>query len=284
MRMRKIISELQEMGADFGERKLPLYASSATYSIAIAMVPVVMLIVSLVQFLPITEGDILNYLREWMPEQVMTVVSDIIAGIYSGGKTAVTVSILLTVWSASAAMRAIMRGIQAVYDDGSTPASQNIVIFYLRAILYMVVFVVILLLSFVIMAQGEAILRLLMRVFPDDDPLHAIAPYLRYGRFVVVTAILLAVFILMFRFIPARKVRLRAQVPGAVFSALSWVVFSLGFSYYIGLSNHLGAYGIIGTSMIAMLWLYYCLLFLLAGAWLNCWLEKKRREKEGEVS
>ena len=84
MRMRKMFSELQEMGADFGERKLPLYASSATYSIAIAMVPVVMLIVSLVQFLPITEGDILNYLREWMPEQVMTVVSDIITGIYSG--------------------------------------------------------------------------------------------------------------------------------------------------------------------------------------------------------
>ena len=213
MQLKKLIPRVQEVAADFGENKLPLYASSATYNITIATVPVLMLMVSLVQFLPITEGDILALLLEWMPAQVMVIVSRIINGIYNGGKTALTVSILLTVWSASAAMRAIMRGIQAVYDRGREPVQRNIILFYLRAVLYMVVFIAILLLSFVIMAQGETILRLLLRLFPQDTPLHRVAPYLRYSRYVVVMTILLLVFVLMFRFIPGRNLRLRDQIP-----------------------------------------------------------------------
>ncbi len=284
--MKKFISDMQAIAADFGEYKLPLYASSATYYIAMATVPVLMLMVSLVQFLPVTEEAILIELDMWLPEQVMDVVRNIIGGIYSGGKTALTVSILLTVWSASASMRAIMRGIGSVYSRrrGDGMKNQNMILFYVRSILYMLGFVVILLLSFVIMAQGMAILQLLIRLFPDDIVLINLVPYLRYGRFILVMLILLLEFSLMYRFIPGRKLRLRDQLPGAIFAALAWVLFSVGFSYYLGLSNRFGAYGVIGAVMVAMMWLFYCMLFLLAGAWLNCRLETRREERRAGTS
>lgn len=44
------------------------------------------------------------------------IVDYIVSSIYNGGRVALTVSILLTLWSASACMKALMRGMDSVYD------------------------------------------------------------------------------------------------------------------------------------------------------------------------
>ena len=99
MWLKKLFDTAKEFGSGFSERKIAMYAASSTYNIFMATAPVIMLMVSLIQFLPINENYILEHLAEWMPEQVMSVVQRIIIGIYSGGKTAFTVSVILTVFS-----------------------------------------------------------------------------------------------------------------------------------------------------------------------------------------
>ena len=64
----------------------------------------------------------------------------------------------------------------------------------------------------------------------------------------------------------ARKnLKYRRQLPGAVFSAVVWAAFSFIFSFYVSLSDKFGAYGYIGTIMVAMIWIFYCFYFLLMG-------------------
>ena len=81
-----------------------------------SLVPLVMLVVSLLQFTPWSEALVMDTISEYVPEQLYQIVESIVQGIYSGGGVALTVSILLTVWSASASMKALMRGMDSVYD------------------------------------------------------------------------------------------------------------------------------------------------------------------------
>ena len=275
---KKLIETAKEFAAGLTERKIAMYAASSTYNIFMATAPVIMLMVSLIQFLPIDETYILGQLDEWMPSQVISVVRRILDGIYSGGKTALTVSVILTVFSASAAMRAIMKGIDSAYNSNM---KQNFIIFYARSILYMIVFVAVLLLSLIIIAYGASIMNLILGLFPHMTRLDELFETLRYARYLVVAVILYVVFLLLYRFIPMIKVKLKDQHAGAFFSALAWILFSFIFSFYVSHSNKFGAYGIIGTVMVAMMWLYYCIFFVLIGGWLNSFLKmKKRPDKE----
>lgn len=276
-KLKKLIDLGKEFGAGLTERRLALYAASGTYNIFLSIVPVITLIVSLVQFLPFTPEYMLSLVSEWLPEQVMTVMERIINGIYRGGKAAFTISILLTVFSASAAMRVIMQGIDAAYN--SLDVKQNIVVYYARAILYTVVFAAVLLLSFVVMAYGGGIMESVLRLFPDIPLLAPLFSVLKYVRYLLVMALLFPVFLLLYRFIPKARVKLKEQWAGALFASLTWVVFSAVFSFYISLSDKFGAYGVIGTVMVAMMWLYYSIFFLLIGGWLNCFLKNKKEDQ-----
>lgn len=276
-KFKKLIDLGKEFGAGLSERRLALYAASGTYNIFLAIVPVITLIVSLVQFLPFTPEYVLSLVAEWLPEQVMTVVERIINGIYRGGKAAFTISILLTVFSASAAMRVIMQGIDAAYN--SLDVKQNIVVYYARAILYTVVFAAVLLLSFVVMAYGGGIMDSVLRLFPDIPLLTPLFSVLKYARYLIVMALLYLVFLLLYRFIPKAPVKIKDQWAGALFASFTWVVFSAVFSFYISLSDKFGAYGVIGTVMVAMMWLYYSIYFLLIGGWLNSFLESKKESR-----
>ncbi len=273
--MKKYISLGKEFGSGLGERKLALYSAAGTYNIFISIVPVIMLMVSLVRFLPISEEYIIGRLGEMVPEQVMSVLERIISGIYKSGKAAFTVSILLTVYSSSASMREIMKGLNAAYN---VEKNRNILIHYGSSILYMVIFVITLLLSFVAMAYGGKIMEVVSGFFPDIPVLKPLFAVLKYARYIVIMAFLFLVFLLMYAFVPTGKRKIRAQWPGALFASAAWVIFSVVFSIYISVSDKFGAYGIIGTVMVAMMWLYYSIFFLLIGGWLNCFAAEKKAE------
>lgn len=276
--MKRLISIGKEFGAGLGGRKLSLFSAASTYNIFISIVPVIMLMVSLISFLPVSQEYIISRLGEMVPEQVMTVLERIIAGIYQSGKAAFTVSIILTVWSASASMRELMKGLDAAYG---AEKSGNIIKYYGSSILYMVIFVITLLLSFVAMAYGGKIMNVVSGRFPDIPILKPLFSVLKYARYLLIMAFLVVVFLVMYTFVPSGKRKIRDQLPGALFSSAAWVIFSIVFSFYISFSDKFGAYGVIGTVMVAMMWLYYSLFFLLIGGWLNCFIaDKKHAETE----
>lgn len=275
--MKKLISIGKEFGAGLGKRKLALYSAAGTYNIFMSIVPVIMLIVSLVRFLPISEEYIIGQLGEMVPEQVMTVLERIISGIYKSGKAAFTVSIILTVYSASASMREIMKGLNAAYDEEK---HSNILVHYGSSILYMIVFVITLLLSFVAMAYGGKIMEIVTSFFPDIPVLAPLFSVLKYVRYLVIMAFLFLVFLMMYTFVPGGKRKIRSQWPGALFASAAWVIFSIVFSIYISVSDKFGAYGVIGTVIVAMMWLYYSIFFLLIGGWLNCFIAARKKGKK----
>ena len=274
--LRDIYDAVDEFSKGMSRRRITTYSAACAYYLFMSLIPMIMLLVSVIQYTPLTQDMILEAISDYVPDSLYEILNSIISSIYSGGRVALTVSILLTIWSAAASMKALMRGMDSVYD---AERHEDFFVFSLRACIYMVVFVLMLLLSFFVMVYGGQILQLLYNFLPHNGAVDWLFDIAGYMRFIVVLAVLALVFSFTYWRMPARKLRYKAQWPGAVFCALSWAVFSVIFSFYVSVSNRFGAYGLIGTVIVAMIWLYYCFYFLLLGGYINHFIDQRRAER-----
>ena len=72
---------------------------------------------------------------------------------------------------------------------------------------------------------------------------------------------------------------IKLAIPGAVFSAFSWIIISKVFGYYIDhFSNYIKTYGSIGAIMLFVIWLYFTGYILIIGAEINAILYNYRIE------
>ncbi len=275
--LRDIYDAVDEFFSGMGSRRLTTYSSSCAYYLFMSLVPVIMLLVSVLQYTPLTRDVVLEAVADYVPDSLYEIVYFIVTSIYNGGRVALTVSILLTIWSASACMKALLRGMDSVYD---AERKEDYIRFSLRACFYMIIFVFILMLSFFVMVYGGKILDYIEQSMPVNHSLDFLFTLAKYLRFVIILALLALVFCLLYNWMPARRLKFRRQLPGAVFSSVAWAAFSFIFSFYVSLSDRFGAYGYIGTIMVAMIWIFYCFYFLLLGGFINHYIEMKRAEPE----
>ena len=262
--LRDIYDAVDEFFGGLGSRRITTYSAACAYYLFMSLVPVIMLLVSVLQYTPLTRDVVLGAVAEYVPESLYEIVDFIVSSIYNGGRVALTVSILLTLWSASACMKALLRGMDSVYD---AERREDYIRFSIRACVYMVIFVVLLLLSFFVMVYGGRILDLIEQSMPVNHSLDFLFTVAKYLRFVIILALLALVFCFLFKWMP-------------VFSSVAWAAFSFIFSFYVSFSDKFGAYGYIGTIMIAMIWIFYCFYFLLLGGFINHYIEMKRAGTE----
>ena len=275
--MRDIYDAVDEFFGGMDSRRITTYSAACAYYLFMSLVPVIMLLVSVLQYTPLTRDVVLEAVADYVPESLYEIVDYIVTSIYNGGRVALTVSILLTLWSASACMKALLRGMDSVYD---AERREDYIRFSLRACFYMVIFVFILLLSFFVMVYGGQILDLIEDSMPANHSLDFLFTLAKHLRFLIILALLALVFSLLYKWMPAKNLKYRRQLPGAVFSAVVWAAFSFIFSFYVSLSDKFGAYGYIGTIMVAMIWIFYCFYFLLMGGFINHYIEMKRAGPE----
>lgn len=275
--LRDIYDAVDEFFSGMGSRRLTTYSSSCAYYLFMSLVPVIMLLVSVLQYTPLTRDVVLEAVADYVPDSLYEIVYFIVTSIYNGGRVALTVSILLTIWSASACMKALLRGMDSVYD---AERKEDYIRFSLRACSYMIIFVFILMLSFFVMVYGGKILDYIEQSMPVNHSLDFLFTLAKYLRFVIILGLLALVFCLLYKWMPARRLKFRRQLPGALFSSVAWAAFSFIFSFYVSLSDRFGAYGYIGTIMVAMIWIFYCFYFLLLGGFINHYIEMKRAEPE----
>ena len=66
-----------------------------------------------------------------------------------------------------------------------------------------------------------------------------------------------------------------SSLPGALFSAVAWYLFSFGFSIYIEYTRAYTMYGSLTTLMLFMFWLYFVMYIVLIGVEINhFWLDR----------
>ena len=268
----KIIKEFSEriMGDHVGA-----YAAQSAFFILLSFIPFMMLLLNIIQYTPLTEEAVSSAVMSIIPEDFHGVVKTIIMEIYRRSSAILPVSAIIALWSAGKAITSLTYGLNTVYHVKET---RNYFVNRLRSMLITLFFIGAFLVTLVLMVFGRSIQQALTEYFP------AVAEFtgmLLSLRTVITMAALMFTFVLMYRFVPNRKVSFESQIPGALVTTISWQILSVGFSFYLeyfpGVTR---MYGNLTTMILLMLWVYFCMYLVLVGAEINDWFERRMTGQE----
>lgn len=261
--MKKIYGIFRDFSRQLTRDNISAFASGTAFFFFLSLMPTLIIICSLLPLTSLTEGNLVAVVVKIVPDFLDSLVVLMIQQMYKQSLKILPIAILVMLWSSSKGMLALMLGLNVV--NGVTE-TRNYLLLRLEAAFYMVITVVSLLASLTLSVLGETIVYTIISVFPNIGSLLLI---LMRFRFLFVWALLTIVFTITYTYVPNKKMKMRHQIPGAVFAAIGWSVFSFVFSIYIEGFHGMSIYGSLSTIIIMMFWLYCCIYILLIGANLN---------------
>ncbi len=265
-RFRKTVAVVVDFFDGVGRRKIWTFAAAAAFYLFMSLVPILGLVCSLLPYTPLTEEMFLGFLRGVVPEDMFSIVSGIVVSVYDSSTATLSITAVASVWTASLAMLSLMRGMDAAYD---LTRKENFIVFRLRACFFMVIALAAVLLTLCGIVYGGMILDFIASRLDGTWAEMVLVTLVKIVRYPVMMFILFVVFLIFYKWMPAGRRRLWRQWPGAAFAMVAWLIFSWVFSLYVSNSNRYGVYGLLGTVIVALLWMYYCLFILLIGAYIN---------------
>ena len=267
--MREILKKIKNITDKIAEDHISAYAAQSAFFIMLSLVPILLLLMTLVRFTPITQADIMAAAYELFPKTVSSTIISIVNEVYSQTGTAISVSLLVALWSAGKGVLAISNGLNTIRGQIET---RNYIFLRLRAAIYTVLFLLAIILSLVFLGFGNSISMLVNKYAPV---LQYVMDFIIETRTIVMILVLIIFSLSIYMFLPNKRRRLRSQFPGAIFTAFGWTLASFIFSVYMdifkGFSN---MYGSLTTIVIIMLWLYFCMYVMLLGGEINDLLEQ----------
>ncbi len=244
---------------------ITVYAAQASFYIAIATVPFLMLLLSIAQFLlPLNFENVSAALNTFLPKNMHEIAYRILSELFTKSKGILSISLVAALWTSSRGAAAIERGVRLIYHGGKRKGFINATLY---SALHTVVFIAMILATLIILVFGPVIVDFLSSHF---TLLKGIFNLIESLRSIVLLVVLCFFFAFVYRFFSGKKVRFVTHLPGAAFSSLGWVVFSLIYAFYIeNFSNYSYIYGSLTAIVLSLLWLYFCMIIFLLGAEIN---------------
>ena len=263
------------------------YAAQAAYFFVLSMIPIILLLLTMVQFTSLTKDYIMNAVLQAFPTTVEGLIESIVDQVYSQSGTIIPITVLVALWSAGRGVLSITNGLNCVYESRET---RNYVYLRIRASLYTVIFLVAIILSLALSVFGNRIAIMLNQHFPV---LVRLIDMVIRSRTLITLGILTLFWDMVYKYLPNRKnigkTTMKKQLPGAIFTACAWQVISFIFSIYLDIfTGFTTMYGSLTMIILIMLWLYMCMYVILLGGEVNALLQRAIKmfahEKEEESS
>lgn len=266
---------------------LALISAGVAFWAMLALFPAIAAVIGLYGLIadPATIRSHLETLRQILPDSAYEIIAgqvDSLLAQESGLGIASVVAIVISLWSARLGVKALVTGLNVVYDraDSRGFLRQILVALSLTALLIAVVLV-----AFAAVVVVPATIALL----PLGSVGEWIADLARWPIALVAVAIGLVV---LYRYGPNRtRPQVRWVTWGAALATLLWLVGSLLFSLYVAnFANYNETYGSLGAIVGLLMWFYLSAFVMLLGAELNAEMERhtscdtasrRRRKRHG---
>jgi membrane protein len=242
----------------------------------LAIFPFIFLLITIVSYTPITSEQALSNLAELLPSGIYNTIKyeiDFVLGARS--KTLLSFGMIMSIWVASNAMEALIKGLNRAYDKVETRSYLKV---KLLSILFTFGLAVIFIFTFGLLIVGGFIATSIFNTFEIAASLQKTIGILRYT---LPGFTLFFVFLIMYYVVPNRKLKLTKVIPGTIFSTAFWIVLSQIFSNYMSVfsGNYSKTYGSIGGIILVLIWMYWSSVIILIGGEINAALYHKKYKK-----
>jgi len=268
-----LISEIYFIIKGFTNRlkddHISAFSAQAAFFLIMSIVPFLSLLLTLIKYLPISQGMLLDTVINVTPVPFEPLVTTILEELFAKSNGAIlSVSVLVAIWSAAKGVLAIVRGLQAVYHVNE---SRNYFVLRFISAIYTVIFVTAIILTLLLLVFSNQIYYALKKDFPTAADF--ISVFIKQ-KFLLALCLLTLFFLVVYKLVRRSNNSFISLIPGAVIAALSWIVFSYAFSVYIDkFSDFSYTYGSLTTIVLLMLWVYFCMYLLFIGAEINSYFE-----------
>ncbi len=269
--MKKFLRSLNDFFIKCREDLVSEYAAECAYFTFLSFIPFIIFLLSIVQYININQETVFFAIKEVIPSHMQESILMIINEIYSKSLGTISLAIIITLWSAGRGFFALTKGLRKIYKvENEKP---NLII-RLEGTLYILIFIVAIILFLIIMVFGNKIHKLILNKFGQ---ISNISLYILNIRSIFFLFAMFFIFLMIYRFIPRHKLKIKTQLPGAIFASISWHIISLVFSLYIDIFNVFSnTYGSLSSIILIMMWLYVCMYFILMGGEINMLLINKK--------
>lgn len=269
--MARLIFMIEEISRKLSKDDITGYAAQSCFYIVLSFFPCLLLIMSLIRFLPVDASTLIEMINNLAPSQLAPLLTGIVNDLYTNSSFTFTfVTILGALWAAGKGFLALIKGFDQIYE---VRKQRNWLILRSMSIVYTIIFIVVIIATLLFIVFGNQLLILIQSFAPG---LASLLSSILNNRLIFFPCILLLLFIFMYRFIPNRKSSIAREFPGALISALGWYLFSFFYSLYVNHSPNFSImYGSLTTMIFALVWIYSCMVILFFGAEFNTFIDKK---------
>ena len=245
-------------------------AAQLAYYFALALFPALLFVVALASYLPYdVVNDVVSALAPIAPPEVLTIIHKQLESIVSGDQSGLlTVGILGAIWSSSGAMTSIVSALNTAYDIPETRPWWKVRLLAIALTIGLVLFV---LLAFTLIVIGPELGRWLetsLGLTGIFDTVWNVA------RWPVILALATTGVAIVLYYAPDADQDWVWITPGSIVTTILWILFSLGFRFYVTtVGDYTATYGALAGAAILLLWLYLSGLALLIGGELNSEIE-----------
>ena len=253
-----------------------LVAAGVAFYLILALFPALVAVVSIYGLVtdPQQIQQQISSLSGGLPQEAQTLIGEQLTAIATTAESALSFGaiggLLLTFWSASKGMQALMTALNIVYDEEEHRSFLKFIGLALLLTLAGIVFIVLTL--FLI-----AILPTLLDTIGLGGVVHTL---LSVGRWPILGVMFMVMLSVLYRYAPCRHEPKWQWVSwGAGAATVLWLIVSAGFAFY---ADNYGAYnqtyGSLATAVILLMWFWLTAYIILLGAELNSEMEHQTKK------
>lgn len=251
-----MIAFISKIVKAYTQKELRLHSSSAAFYIVVSALPLVaILIYTLSFFSPDLITELEGLLKAILPKDFYGDLRVIIAAIRNNRLPAlVPVSIFAALWGSTKGIGGLCNGVEAIYG---TKKQMGLIFRWVKTLWRTVAFYLIIIGSLLIFALGKLIYTTSLFV--------SLLLNLRVLLFALALSLFFAFFYSRLANTPIKN-----HFAGGALAAIGWMLFTFLYSIYVSLAlDYASIYAEMGTAIFFMLWVYFCVNIILAGAQIN---------------
>lgn len=247
-------------------------SAQLAYFLLLSAFPLLIFAITLLGYLPISSDEVLDLFNNIMhiaPEDTYKMIEEMIVSVFEVKRGDVlSISIIITLWTASNGMKAIIRALNKAYNIKESRG-----FFHNRLIALLMIFAIIIAIAVALILSvfGNLIGNFLFLYFELELSFLRIWDITRY---IISFLLLLVLFALLYFIAPNKKLKWREIYIGTVFAAIGWIGVSWVFSFYVNnFGDYSATYGSLGGVVVLMVWLYISSAILILGGEINALIQ-----------
>lgn len=251
------------------EDEVPATGGQLTYFLILSIFPFLIFFLNILSYTSIAQEEILESFLIILPTETQILLKGIVKEIVGySSETLLSVGIILTLWTGSLGITAIIRAINKAYD-----VKKKRPYWKLKglAMIFTVALAILLIIVLSMLVFGEVIGN---RIFSVFGATHIFYHIWDLFRVIIPLSSMIIIFALLYKFSPTPEeglnIRFTETLPGAIFATIGWLAASMIFSFYVNnFGNYSKTYGSLGGIIILLIWLYIASIMIILGGEIN---------------